>query len=68
MPRIRPIDMTTIDQIFAMENGYVLDFSDRTFAEFFAGELNIDINDDAYHAVARHHRARAQSAETRHAR
>lgn len=50
MPKIRPIDMGTIDQIFDMESGYVLDFSDRTFAEFFAGELNIDINDDAYYA------------------
>jgi hypothetical protein len=50
MAKIRPIDMTTIDQILGMESGYVLDFSDRTFAEFFAGELNIDINDDAYYA------------------
>ncbi len=50
MPKIRPIDMATIDQIFEMEGGYVLNFSDRTFAEFFAGELNIDINDDAYYA------------------
>jgi hypothetical protein len=50
MPKIRPIDKTTIDQIFGMEGGYVLDFSDRTFAEFFADELNVDINDDAYYA------------------
>ncbi|WP_430435748.1 restriction endonuclease [Oceanibaculum nanhaiense] len=50
MPKIRPIDMTTIDQIFGMESGYVLDFSDRTFAAFFADELNIEIDDEAYHA------------------
>lgn len=50
MPKIRPIDMTTIDQIFDMGDGYVLNFSDKTFAEFFAGELNIDINDDRYYA------------------
>lgn len=50
MTKIRPIDMSTIDQIFNMEGGYVLDFSDRTFAEFFAGELNIDIDDGAYYA------------------
>jgi hypothetical protein len=39
---IRSIDMQIIDKIFAMEGGYVLDFSDRTMAQFFAEELNID--------------------------
>jgi len=33
---IRSIDMQIIDKIFAMESGYVLDFSDRTMARFFA--------------------------------
>jgi len=28
--------------------GYVLNFSDRTFAQFFAEELNIDIDDSLY--------------------
>ncbi|RVJ59509.1 DUF3644 domain-containing protein [Sinorhizobium medicae] len=50
MPKIRPIDMATLDQIFDMGGGYVLNFSDRTFAEFFADELNVDINDDVYYA------------------
>jgi hypothetical protein len=31
-----------------MGGGYVLNFSDRTFAQFFAEELNIDINDPLY--------------------
>lgn len=48
MPPIRPIDMSTLNQIFAMEQGYVLDFSDRTMGEFFAQELNIDIDDQRY--------------------
>jgi hypothetical protein len=32
-----------------MTGGYVLDFSDRTFAEFFQDELSIDIDDQKYH-------------------
>ena len=45
---IRSIDMQIIDKIFAMEGGYVLDFSDRTMAQFFADELNIDIDNQRY--------------------
>ncbi len=48
MSNIRSIDMMFLDDIFDMGSGYVLNFSDRTFAEFFATELNIDINDPAY--------------------
>jgi hypothetical protein len=40
--------MQIIDKIFAMESGYVLDFSDRTMAQFFAEELNIDIDHPRY--------------------
>jgi hypothetical protein len=48
MPNIRSIDMTIIDDLFDMGSGYVLNFSDRTFAQFFAEELNVDINDPVY--------------------
>jgi hypothetical protein len=48
MGNIRSIDMQHIDDIFDMGGGYVLNFSDRTFAQFFAEELNIDINDPIY--------------------
>ena len=44
--RIRPVDMRIIDRVFGMEGGYVLDFSNRTFAEFFHEEFNVDIYDD----------------------
>ena len=37
--------MPIIDRVFGMEGGYVLDFSNRTFAEFFSEELNVDIYD-----------------------
>lgn len=48
MPAIRPIDLRTLDVIFGMESGYVLDFTNRTFSEYFATEFNIDIDDATY--------------------
>lgn len=45
---VRSVDMLLIEELFDMGSGYVLDFSDRTFAIFFAEELNIDIDDPAY--------------------
>lgn len=40
--------MPLLDDLFEMGGGYVLNFSDRTFAQFFAEELNADINDLTY--------------------
>jgi hypothetical protein len=37
--------MRVVDRVLEMESGYVLNFSDRTIAEFFLDELNIDFND-----------------------
>ncbi len=48
MPNIRSIDMMVLDDIFDMGSGYVLNFSDRTFAQFFAEELNVDIDNPVY--------------------
>lgn len=48
MPNIRLLDMQLVDELFEMGGGYVLDFSDRTMATFFAEEFNIDIDDDIY--------------------
>ena len=48
MGNIRSIDMMFLDDIFEMGSGYVLNFSDRTFAQFFAEELNIDIDEPKY--------------------
>jgi hypothetical protein len=47
---IRTIDMRLIDDLFDMNSGYVLDFSDRTFAAFFAEELGLNIDDPRYSA------------------
>lgn len=48
MAVIKALDMKAIDDVFAMGGGYVLNFSDTTFAEFFAEDLNIDIGDPRY--------------------
>jgi len=48
MTHIRQIDFLLLDDLFEMSGGYVLNFSNRTFADFFAQELNIDIYDAAY--------------------
>lgn len=37
-----------IDEIFDMQNGYVLGFSNRLMAEFFEDEFDIEIYDDKY--------------------
>lgn len=50
MPKIKTLDMKFLDEVFGMESGYVLDFSDRTMGSFFRDELNIDIDDDRYAA------------------
>ena len=48
MTSIRALDMMVIDDVFEMNGGYVLNFSDRTFAQFFAEELSVDIDDLEY--------------------
>lgn len=48
--RIGAVNMMFIEKLLDMGAGYVLNFSDRTFAEFFAEELNIDIDERAYFA------------------
>jgi restriction endonuclease Mrr len=42
--------MRLLDQLFGMEGGYVLDFGDKSFAEFFDAELGVDIDNQRYHA------------------
>lgn len=43
--KLRAIDLRLIDDLFAMGGGYVLEFSNQTFAEFFSDELGINIYD-----------------------
>jgi hypothetical protein len=46
--KIRSIDMRLIDDLFEMGDGYVLNFSNKTFAEFFDEELGFNIDDSRY--------------------
>lgn len=46
--KIRAIDMAIIDKVFEMESGWVLNFVNRTFAEFFREELGVDIDNPYY--------------------
>ena len=42
--------MKFFDEVFQMESGFLLDFSDRTMASFFSDEFNVDIYDVRYSA------------------
>lgn len=46
--KLKSIDICLIDDLFEMGGGYVLDFSNRTFSEFFNEELGVDIDDPRF--------------------
>lgn len=50
MSSLRPIDFRLVEELveFVRGRGYVLNFSDVTFSEFFATELDVDIDDPVY--------------------
>jgi hypothetical protein len=48
MAKLKRSEMRFIDEVFDMGSGYVLDFSNRTFAEFFEDEFGIDIFQQKY--------------------
>ena len=50
--KIRTMDMPILDEVFVMGDGFVLDFSNRTFADFFREELQVDIDDPRWEAQA----------------
>src|SRR6056297_2093816 len=45
---LKRLDFDLLDYIFEMGGGYVLDFSNQTYSEFFNDELQINIDDDRY--------------------
>lgn len=47
MANIKLSDKKLLEEAFGMNGGYVLDFSDKSFAEFFSA-LGIDITDEQY--------------------
>jgi hypothetical protein len=50
MSSLRTIDLRTVDDLVAFVRGpgFVLDFSDASYSEFFATELGVDIDDPTY--------------------
>lgn len=49
MPKLKLSERNTIDEAF-ISSGYVLDFNDRTYAEWFEEELGIEIDAQRYRA------------------
>lgn len=47
-PTIKALDIRLLDNVFQMQDGYVLDFSNATFFAFFRDELGIDIDDPKF--------------------
>jgi hypothetical protein len=48
MVNIKRSEMRFIDDVFGMSSGYVLDFSNRSFSEFFEDEFGINIYQPKY--------------------
>src|SRR6266436_5005627 len=48
MTKFRLSDRRFLEEVFEMGSGYVLNFTDRTFAEFFENELSVNIDDPKY--------------------
>jgi hypothetical protein len=61
MATLKRSDMRLIDSALGMGVGYVLSFSDRTFAEFFDDEFKIDIDHQRYktRGTSKAHRLRS---------
>ena len=45
---LREVELRLVDDLTGMRTGYVLDFTNASFAAFFRDEVGIDIKDDAY--------------------
>ena len=48
MEQLRPVELKLVDELFGLSSGYVLDFTNSTFADFFRREVGIEIYDDTY--------------------
>lgn len=48
MSSLRPVEKRVFEDLFEMGGGYVLDFSNATFAEFFRDTVKIDIYAEEY--------------------
>lgn len=48
MAKLTTTDKQILEKLFGMGGGYVLNFSDKTFAEFFRDDMNVDIYQPEY--------------------
>ena len=48
MAELKPLDRKFFEDILVSESGYILDFTNTTYAEFFRSVVNINIYDDKY--------------------
>lgn len=48
MSSLKMLERDCIEELFGMGSGYVMDFSNRTFSEFFRESANVDIYADKY--------------------
>lgn len=49
MSNFKPREKAALEDLFEMSGGYVLNFSDSTFGDFFGDLLDIDIHSEKYH-------------------
>lgn len=61
MSNLRPIEKRGFEDLFGMASGYVLDFSNVTFSQFFSDTVQIDIYNNKYamHGDSKARRLRA---------
>lgn len=48
MDQLRAVELRLVDDLFGMSSGYILDFTNATFDDFFCREIGVNIYDDAY--------------------
>lgn len=48
MDQLRSVELKLVDELFGMSSGWVLDFTNATFDDFFRREVGVDVYDDVY--------------------
>src|SRR5580700_7057334 len=59
MSSLTEIEKRYFEELFGMRSGYVLDFSDTTFSEFFRSTVRVDIDDPKYGGTSKGKRLRS---------
>ncbi len=59
MSSLTEIEKRYFEELFGMRSGYVLDFTDRTFSEFFRSTVQLNIDDPKYGATSKAKRLRS---------